>query len=397
RIAIPINCALPVPADFVQEMVEVEPGLNPVVIPAMVGEIHTDYSYVTDDLVTCEMRGEEIPLMQCTPAEVLVVHGFPDAQEASKRRLDFEGTHQSALKMLSDYAGLFGVREVVLHIDVPSVHAPLPVRQKDAIDIMVFSSPAHSPIDGDVLDEICGMPMDAMHGGLPILLHPCPLRGGVLMEKEKGIAQYIDNTLYILFPPTTLDERGGVYASECFKQVLLEILSLWYFKESGRQADQEPRMLPLSLEGIQTEFTRVEATLRAQRVQTIMMIEREIKKLEAEVLDFRRKLHEVRFRNSRPTFYHPPYLGANLEELAEELIRFNVHPQIASIELLSEVGVLVRTSEVHIVHDGKCYRIGTFGILFRYDGFIDIWSLVSFHPEGELHPHIGISSGACYG
>jgi hypothetical protein len=217
------------------------------------------------------------------------------------------------------------------------------------------------------------------------------------MEKKKAVAQYIDNTVYILFPPRMLDERGGVYASLCFPQVLLEILSLWYFRKTGREVGGESKMLPLSHEGIHEEFTRVEARLRAERAQNIMFIEKHLRTIEAELLEYRRKLHEVRFRNSRPTFYEPPFCGTNLDEVAKELVRFNDHPQIEKIELLSGVGILVHTNEVHIAHAGQSHRIGSFCVLFRYDGFIDIWTRTTFHPEGEPHPHISISGGACYG
>lgn len=402
RIAIPLAYSGEISVEGSPVEAEIDVALTTHPCLVRIGIISKSQAPLAIATQTCMVGEEELPLIPAPPA-LIEAGPIPADDPRGKEQLEeMLAENKDALDTFALYAGLYGIKKVVFHIGRGDARAPFPVRAPDELDVIFFTGPVTSA-ERVTMKSVCGMKLSANGKGLPVLMPHCPLRGGVVIEEENVLMQYIDNTIYTLFHPSTLTERGGVYASSCFLQLLLDIVVLWYEHKTGYEdldTELRPVILPINGEGVASELARAEAKIRKDCTREMDDTQERIRRHEKELLKLRRELIVLQRQIATPLLFSSMALTfdeAKRNELLEQIHRLKEHYLVERLEIVSGVGIHLSTRELVITHESVQYRIGTFAALFHYDGNLDVWPIVTHHPDGVPHPHIERETGMCFG
>lgn len=407
HVAVPIlySGAIPTEGLLVDAEIDVAISTHPCkvrigLLPESLFPLHSEKT--TPLSMMCMVGEEELPLIS---PPVAIIEAGPIPCDDPRGKIQIEellAENKDALETFAQVVGLYGVKKVVCHITRGDTRAPLPMRSPDELDILFFAGPI-AATQRHTLKSVAGIELSANGKGMPVLFPHCPLRGGVVLENDVALMQYIDNTIYVLFHPSTLTERGGVYASTCLLQLLLDVVVLWSEQKSGYETASDavrPVLLPIDGDGVTEEMVRAEKKVRKECEQEIGDIHERIQRHEKELLKLRRELHMLQKQCTTPLVFSAA--GNTFDEkhrdaLLESIRRFEKHPLVAKIEIVSGYGIHLVTNELRITHESVTYRIGTIEALFMYDGNLNVWPRETHHPDGIPHPHIERETGMCLG
>ncbi len=404
QVAFPLSYSGRIPKGSALKEAEVEMAMSTHTCSVRVAKVSAQFmKKIESELcTTCTVDGVEIPLL--FPPRVAIEPG-PIPGDDPRGKEQFEGflaENKDMFERLSLFAGFFGLDRILIRFERGDAQAPFPVRSRSELDVLIFTGPISS-VDKKTMKSIGGMPINGNDKGRPVLMSHCPIRGGVLIEGEQVLMQYIDNTIYTLFHPSTLVERGGIYATDCYLDALINTIALWRAKKTGYEdadASLKPTFLPVDGEGVATEFARAEKKVRDECTREIGDLNERIRKQEKELLRLRREVLVLQKQCTMPLLFSNAAFvldEARRDELLESVRRFSVHPLVEKLQIVSDLGIHLLTKEVVITHESQRYRIGTFSALFHYDGNISVWATTTHHPDGVPHPHIERDTGMCLG
>jgi hypothetical protein len=296
------------------------------------------------------------------------------------------------LRFLEEVAtNVLGGMNIVLHPRLPSaMHAPI----KDKVDtVHIFLECVPTPPASECINPMTTFDIHVLTGeGYEACLLPSPRRGVILSDGTHDVVQIIGNNIYVLFDPLRLLGLGIHAASTVFfRTIALAINGL--IKRGELKNDEEaPRATKEGLSALVLEFVTKRKTAAAEFLKTK---QEKIKRLEETLRDEKRDL--VRLARLYRALEESDFYRFGADRLIEDHARMLLHPLVASVVIIPESAIEVRTKMITILHEGKDYRIGTFAIRFGFNDPLLIWAEETFHPEGEPHPHLSAHNGTCFG
>lgn len=275
-------------------------------------------------------------------------------------------------------------------VDIRSSEVAVPCARTDGkIRVLIGALPP-GPMSES---ELAKMPRRNVSQEMLLTLFDRPVMGlGTVVtgDHELATAQIVGDDIYLLV-------RMDVHAAEfsfdgLFGAIRSSLNYAWeaYLKQepTDREALSDTQSLAAVMETWSDSF-------RIKAEQLIQAAEQRVKDAEREYTEALGEWKGAQLAwRVVPEFQKTLKLGH--EETLAAWQQVLEHPLTDRIEEI-ELGFHLMTKEVVLEHEGKAYRLGTFGIRLDLEGHFTVWSPNPTHPENEPHPHISRDGTVCYG
>lgn len=278
-----------------------------------------------------------------------------------------------------------------LHVTKRTVYEPPPETRTANVDVhIVLGASPHG--DTHIVDAqaLCGLQLHKDHHWYRIN-GPTPGRGTVIADEyDVDNLQIVDDVVHLFTP--RIDHKTE-----------------WIFTGGGGDLfNKQMKLASMALaKGVDPPVERVVETAedfdelgRTRLTAELKVCEHRLTRADEDAAHaltlYRAALDEKRaYRHLRES------IEASATKIQERLIaafaRICDMPLTHRIITTGDDAIHVETKRIIGRVGDKRYDYGSFVIRWSPDGKVSIWPLVTTHPKGVPHPHIGIAGNVCYG